>query len=366
MSSSASPQKRQTSEGSPASNKRAKVADINLDGIESQFSIDELNNSLNLPNIDSTVVSPSKIEASLLNGSSQVPSSSGSTPNPELLIDQTINQLQLPDLVQTTTPTGAWAANNKTDDKDELLQKPQAPADPDKLSDALLSAGVDLKAEEALLTSTVNNQLESTKVNNQPIILNTPFLDPRQLATFMNKEIRAHGLSEKNFFDDTGILELVTNACEEWMKNIVTNAVIISRHRRRSVKNRKRSEICKALRDISLKQKSQEDKREQKKKNFGLDNNDKEKEGTEEIQHKATNATVAMMAGGKKKKYSWMTGGSAGSGSKNSSGGSDSTIRFREAREEPGITVRDLLTGLEKKRIGVEKTLVKGYAKLKD
>lgn len=47
-------------------------------------------------------------------------------------------------------------------------------------------------------------------------------------------------------------------------------------------------------------------------------------------------------------------------------GAGDNGIRFREAREEPGIAVRDLLKSLETRRMGVDKTIVKGYAKLKD
>ncbi|ODQ61180.1 hypothetical protein WICANDRAFT_77827 [Wickerhamomyces anomalus NRRL Y-366-8] len=269
------------------------------------------------------------------------------------------------------------AANKNNKDTDENgLQKPSGTAeDPDKLSDALLSAGVDLKAEEALLTSTVNSlptkqNGEQTAANavQQPIIINTPFLDPRQVATFMSKVANANGI--KQSFDNevhSPILQLMTNACEEWMTNIVTNAVILSRHRRRSIRQRKRSEISKALREVAVQQKSQEDKRQQKRKNLGIDQEEQSKLGTEETQHKATNATVAMMTAGKKKKYSWMTGGGAGSGgSKASSGSVDGGIRFREAREEPGIAVRDLLSSLEKKRHGVEKVITKGYSKLKD
>ncbi|CAM9018461.1 unnamed protein product [Wickerhamomyces anomalus] len=268
-------------------------------------------------------------------------------------------------------------ANKNNKDTDENgLQKPSGTAeDPDKLSDALLSAGVDLKAEEALLTSTVNSlptkqngeQIAANAVQ-QPIIINTPFLDPRQVATFMSKVANANGI--KQSFDNevhSPILQLMTNACEEWMTNIVTNAVILSRHRRRSIRQRKRSEISKALREVAVQQKSQEDKRQQKRKNLGIDQEEQSKLGTEETQHKATNATVAMMTAGKKKKYSWMTGGGAGSGgSKASSGSVDGGIRFREAREEPGIAVRDLLSSLEKKRHGVEKVITKGYSKLKD
>jgi hypothetical protein len=46
---------------------------------------------------------------------------------------------------------------------------------------------------------------------------------------------------------------------------------------------------------------------------------------------------------------------------------SDNNIRLREAREEPGIALRDLLGALEeRRRIGVEKALAKGYTRLRN
>jgi hypothetical protein len=243
-------------------------------------------------------------------------------------------------------------------------QKDKPPVgDPDKLSDALVSAGVDLKAEEAYLNSTVNvhpsKSMAVERLQPQgPIIINTPFLDPRQLTWFMDKIISANGL--KPHYEDNTISNLMTYATEEWMKNVLTNAIILSRHRRRSIKNKKRSELNVAIRDLNVKAKIQEDRRQERKKMSGMDPSE-DKEATEEIQHKATNATVAMMTG-KKKKYDWMNSG--GGGSKSSTG--DVSTRFREAREEPGLVLRDLLNSLEKKRMGVEKTITKGYAKLKD
>lgn len=266
------------------------------------------------------------------------------------------------------------------------------PIDPEKLSDTLISAGVDLKAEEAFLKSTMNessggnanmnsstNQQSSTQRQKQPIVMSTPFLDPRQLAHFMNKIVSLNGIRQ-NFDNESQILELLTNATQEWMANIITNSIVVSRHRRRTAAtNRsKRSEISKALREIAIEEKKLEDKRIQKRKILGIDNDDNEKHGSDETLHKATNATVAMMTGGNKsKKYSWMTGGAGAGGlggasgssgnSKNSKSiGMEGGVRFREAREEPGIAVRDLLTALEKKRMGVENVIAKGYANLKD
>lgn len=300
------------------------------------------------------------------------------TPQPgQILTSNNSSSLQLPDLIPNSQPA---VINSNVEATQDDLQKPQAPADPDKLADALLSSGVDLKAEEALLAQ---GQLElpstissSHLYSNRSMIQLDPFLDQRNLETFINRIILANKLRTitANMEEEKQILELITCACEEWMKNILTSTTVISRHRRRATNklNKKRSEISKALRDLALKDKAQEDSRIERKKQLGLSNDDTEKEGSEEIQHKATNATVAMMTGGKKKKkYSWMTGGSgAGAGASSKSGGSsganDQTIRYREAREEQGIAVRDLLSSLEKVRMGVDKTLVKGYAKSKD
>lgn len=255
------------------------------------------------------------------------------------------------------------ALDDNEDDKG--LTKPTAPADPDKLSDALISAGIDVKAEEALLSE--RSAKSKTDPNlNKPIIKNTPFLDERQLAAFMHKVLQVNGFKNQNLESDPQLLQLMTYACEDWMKGIVTSAVVLSRHRRRAIKNnRKRSELSKALRDISVNQKAQEDRRQARKKDSGLDLDSKGQD-SDATQHIATNATVAMMTGKKSKKYSWMTGGSGGAGGSSAKTGSEGTIRFREAREESGIAVRDLLGALDGRRIGVEKAVVKGYAKLKD
>lgn len=399
-----SPQKRINDDNESNDPKRVKIADSSFSNVDS-FDI----NDLNLPKSTGgdSVSSPLKVDIPLTNTSSQ-PSVQPSQSTSAINTPSQFN-LELPDLsmnspsatnmnpspsigqdtlaLQQNNKTNANndnnnnnetnsvdnnANSNKGNDDNTELQKPPAPADPDKLSDALLSAGVDLKAEEALLNSTVNSLPKMDQVDQgsnvvqQQLILNTPFLDPRQLSGFMQKVANANGVKQ-SFDNESSILQLMTNACEEWMTNIVTNAVIISRHRRRSIKQRKRSEISKALRDLAMQQKTQEDKRQQKRKNLGIDQDEPGKLGTEETQHKATNATVAMMTAGKKKKYSWMTGGGAGAGgSKAASSSADGGVRFREAREEPGIAVRDLLSSLEKKRMGVEKVLTKGYSKLKD
>ena len=41
-------------------------------------------------------------------------------------------------------------------------------------------------------------------------------------------------------------------------------------------------------------------------------------------------------------------------------------IKYREAREEPGIVMRDLLLALENRRVGVNNVITKGYARIRD
>lgn len=416
--SSASPQKRPQSEEADQPSKRVKTEETQAvptvdDILEGEFDIDSLGIPGDLPAADDPLLNislPGSTNTSALNTPSltnieipelpsdpptianqqltspsgvQTPqpqpqtvvqgsqSSSATTPAPSTTVgtpapqSQSAAPLKLTN-TNTATPqqsTTQTPQNSNTNKAGEGAAPPKGPGDPEKLSDAILAAGVDLKAEEALLNSaSLPTKAPSTTdtTSNQPIIINTPFLDPRQAAAFMNKVVAAHGL-KANTESDASLVQLVTYASEEWMKNILTNAVVLSRHRRRAIKNKRRSELAVALRDLAVQNKTMEERRNDLKKNAGITGD--ETEGLEETQHKATNATVAMMTGGgKKKKYDWMSAGN--SGAKNSMG--DVSLRFREAREEPGIVVRDLLNSLEKKRIGVEKTLAKGYAKLKD
>ncbi|KAH3672358.1 hypothetical protein WICMUC_004330 [Wickerhamomyces mucosus] len=338
--SSSSPQKR-PSEQEESNNKKQKIEDT------SNIPLPEVSSSQQIPHI------PSEPPSSAVSSGSQLAVPPLITPS-----------LNFPDENRDSNLT----KEDDKDDDDKGLAKPTAPADPDKLSDALVSAGIDVKAEEALLNERSNKSKSNDPDSNKPIVKNTPFLDERQLAAYMNKVLQVNGFKQQTLESDTNLLQLVTYACEDWMKNLVTNAIVISRHRRRAIKNnRKRSETSKSLRDLSIQQKQLEDRRQARKKDSGIELEEGKKQDSDATQHIATNATVAMMTGKKSKKYSWMTGGS-NKNSNNSNGKSsgENAIRFREAREEPGIAVRDLLTSLEKKRIGVKKTLVKGYAKLKD
>ncbi|ODV94419.1 hypothetical protein PACTADRAFT_25432, partial [Pachysolen tannophilus NRRL Y-2460] len=251
--------------------------------------------------------------------------------------------------------------------------------DQEKLTDAVLAAGIDLKAEENLLAVSSNNANAphgSGISASKRSVRSEAFLNPRQLAAFMRKVAAESGL--KQIFDsEREILELISSASETYMSDIITNAVVYSRHRRRPITSKTshsstpRSDISKALREIATRQKEQEEKRVQKRIALGIDavEDKQEKAGAEETLHRAANATAAMMTSSKKKKYSWMTGASGSNNNApktNSAIASrgDSGIRFREAREEQAVVVKDLIAALENRNIGVDKTLTKAYNKL--
>ncbi|SCW01513.1 LAFE_0E01310g1_1 [Lachancea fermentati] len=249
--------------------------------------------------------------------------------------------------------------------------------DPDKLSDALLSAGVDIREEEALLSSTMNITKNNAQVSNNQIPSHPPLLHPLHVASFMKKVA-----NEQNFYQDFNktqdILGFMSAACEMFMRDIITNSLIISRHRRRSIKQNagRRSEASRALRDLALKQKDQEERRVKRRIQMGLEKEAAEaKMETEETLHRASNATANMMIAGTKKKYSWLTAGAknpnnslktVGKVSSDVAARGEIGIRYREAREEPGIVMRDLLNALENRRIGVNTALSKGYARIRD
>lgn len=277
-------------------------------------------------------------------------------------------------------------------------QAPQM-VDPDQLSDALLSAGVDLKEEESLLSSTLPSdayappsrpdayRFQSYGGNMVPGQVQSgqfqsgSFLDSRNLQMQVRKTSTEMGI--KYVFDrENELMSLISMSCQEWLRDLITSTVELSRHRRRS-RNNVHSDIARALRSIAMKDKETEDRRIATKVALGADQgggggggggggsgaggaDNKKGVVSEEVQHRAANATALMMTSGKKK-YSWLTGGSAGSTPNRPGGGrSDINIRLREAREEPGLVLRDLLAALEDRRFGNEKALIKGYAKMRD
>lgn len=248
-----------------------------------------------------------------------------------------------------------------------------SPVDPDKMADALYGTGVELREEEALLNRDSERRRPLNLGYNRQEVTTAPLINLAQALGYVKQGLLGVGLrlppgQDKEFADFLAI------ACEEWVTPILKDVVMYSRHRRRNIRNNNssRSEIAKALRDQSVKQKEVEEKRAHKKAQMGLDtqDGDKKKPKAEEISHRAANATAALMTSGRTKTYSWMTGGSGpakssgGGGNDTSNGGSGA--RFREARQEEVFSVRDLVRSLENRRRGVDKTLMKCYAKLKD
>lgn len=286
--------------------------------------------------------------------------------------------------------------------------------DPSKLNDALAAAGVDIQREEELLSSNYTrlplNPLQQQMIQRQRqgYGQSTPFLQPYHLAVFMNRVGRENGMVQ-NFMLDTEMLEFMSSACKDWISNLVTKTVTISRHRRRGipalassngpggagarqkvVPASQRSEVSKDLRELALRQKALEERRVEKRALLGLERNGEvapetgAKDGNDETLHRAANATAAMMTMNPgRKKYSWMTSGAAGGGAEDAKaaiGGKengakqsvlilargDNGLRFREIRTGNMITTKDLLSVLEDERMGVSKAIVKGYARLKD
>ncbi|KAK9466768.1 transcription initiation factor TFIID component TAF4 family-domain-containing protein [Lipomyces arxii] len=288
--------------------------------------------------------------------------------------------------------------------------------DPNDYSDALLSAGVNLREEEQLLslslpvrtqsfssrqtlTASGSSFLSATALEDQSLIQydsanddtffshrRTPFLDLRAVRHIITTQSN----ESKN---DAAVL--ISLACQEWLSNILTASIITSRYRRESaLRNTSTSissysDVAKALRQIAIKDKELEEKfqlaRSSLEIHTGSTLNDSTRvhDGeklphvTEEVMHRAANATAALMVSGGRKKYSWMTNSSGGGalaaqgspapGSvKKDLGASSHGIRIREAREEQGIVMRDLLSVLEGERIGVDKAITKGWTRVRD
>lgn len=246
------------------------------------------------------------------------------------------------------------------------------PVDPDQLSDALLSAGVDLKEEENLLSSTLqapdsarlDSRNGSISVYPQTKLVVTNLLDTKNLQNIVRKTSTEMGI--KHVYDkEQDISTLLSLSCEEWLSDIITDAIVLSRHRRKS-RNDVHSNLSRVLRNIAIKDKEREDQANARKAVLQPDSQaaqEDKKNTSEETQYRQANLTASMMTG--KKKYSWLTGSGPGNNPNRTDFRADSHIRFREAREEPGIALRDLLGALEEKRFGVEKAIIKGYARFK-
>ncbi|CAI5758007.1 unnamed protein product [Candida verbasci] len=287
--------------------------------------------------------------------------------------------------------------DNRANNNSSTTSQKQADQDTAKLNDALAAAGVDIQHEEELLfqqqlnrkTTSGDGVASLLKVSKPP-----SFLNNYHLAAFMGKVAKENGIHQ-NFLQDGELLELMSAACENWIANMATKTIILSKHRRRGIPNLNkkflgnlpRSEISKELKNLAQKQKDLEDKRVQKRIALGLekgsaDDDDNNRAGAEETLHRAANATAAMMASNPKKKYSWMTSSAGGDtgGAKNGNSGDkdkgkqspiisirgDNGLRFREIRSTNAVVLKDLLSAIEGEKKGVKNAIIKGYAKLKD
>lgn len=250
-------------------------------------------------------------------------------------------------------------------------------SDPNKMSDVLFSAGVDIREEEALLNSSVNASKSHLQPTDVKILPHPPFLHPDQVNQFMKKVCKEQNFSQ-NFAKNPEILRMMSSACESYMRDVITNSLIISRHRRKAVKinSGRRSETSIALKSIAVNQKKEEERRVKKRIALGLEKEDLEnKMDSEETLHRASNVTAGLRAGSKKQ-YGWLTsstskptslgGLSSGKVASAVAARGDTGLRFREAREEPGIVMRDLLYALENRRNGVHNVISKGYARIRD
>lgn len=237
--------------------------------------------------------------------------------------------------------------------------RPPKQDNPEELADAVAAAGVNLRAEEEAMNGGMGLGVSKMRGNGNQ------FLRPQQLAWFMTRTMEQQGMPAMEF--DVELINLISAACENYMSAIVSDSVVMSRHRRVGVRTKKKamqnskSEVSKALKEIAVKQKLHEEKRVKRRVVLGLEEDKKDEQKEEQTQ---TNMTASlMMSGSTKKRYSWMQ--TASSNSALSSRG-DNGIRYREAREEPGIVMRDLLSAIDGRRRGVISAKVKGYAKLHD
>ncbi|RLV94543.1 Transcription initiation factor TFIID subunit 4 [Spathaspora sp. JA1] len=295
-------------------------------------------------------------------------------------------------------------------------EKPLDNTDPSKLNDAIAAAGVDIQQEEELLFQQQLNRNTDVSKDLKQIIKTSQapaFLNNYHLAAFLNKVAKENGIHQ-NFLQDGDMLELVSGACENWLSRIATKTIMLSRHRRRGIPANTtatggkrshhhhhggsntipRSDASRELRNLAIKQKELEEKRVSKRILLGLErsandpNGDADgkaggesKAGAEETLHRATNETVNFMTGRVKKKYSWMNSGAEAGGSDLGKSGTDKDggkispiisirgdngLRFREIRSGNSIVMKDILGALEDERRGVDKAIIKGYAKLKD
>lgn len=308
-------------------------------------------------------------------------------PSTPLALPNQDNKKQQP----STTTSNTTTNGKKNDNAKGGSSSNKNQTDPNKMQDVLISAGVDIREEEALLTGSItasrsqakaNTNNSNSASNNTVTPPHLPFLHPDQVSKFMKNVSKEHHFNAnylKNLGKNNGeVLDMISTSCETYMKDILTNALIISRHRRRGVQlnTGRRSEVSMALKSMAQLQKKEEERRLKKRIALGLEKEDLEnKIDSEETLHRASNVTAGLRAGSKKQ-YGWLTASvakpttatikSAGKIANEIAARGESGLRFREAREEPGIVMRDLLFALENRRNGVQHIITKGYSRIRD
>ncbi|KAL6942458.1 hypothetical protein ACO0QE_003633 [Hanseniaspora vineae] len=289
------------------------------------------------------------------------------------------------------------------------------PAATSKTGGALMLAGIDVNEEEALLNEQnkkggKNNSTANPKQANKAASIvkpptKTPFLHPVHVAKHLARVIEEEKILKTRDnvpFDyaksKPEILAQLSTACELYMRDLITTALVASRHRRKTATKAnslqggssaqgQRSGVSKALRKIAQEEKKLEERRLLMRQSTGLEEkNTVQVKATnpEDNMAKASNATASLMTGGKKK-YSWLTQ-SKKSSSSGFAGSNTATevvngpvataiksrgemgIKYREPREEPGIVMRDFLRALENRRVNpsIDAVVTKGYSRIRD
>ncbi|TGZ83315.1 hypothetical protein EX30DRAFT_304589, partial [Ascodesmis nigricans] len=165
---------------------------------------------------------------------------------------------QEPDIMSNSmTPPAQQQQQQQQQQQLNSMPPPTTPAskptDPNDLADALTSAGIDLKAEEAQLASFVPGGPRSQEEIYQQAMrqqaehrshhLNNPFLNPRAVNQILLKKTTSDHCQPFNVIEPNGaislagqgadIMTLLSLASRERMRDLLTRAVALAKARRR-------------------------------------------------------------------------------------------------------------------------------------
>ncbi|OLL24682.1 Transcription initiation factor TFIID subunit 4 [Neolecta irregularis DAH-3] len=210
--------------------------------------------------------------------------------------------------------------------------------------DALHSAGVDVRAEELNLTSSLHLSQSSSYIDRSR---HSDFLNHQPLALNIDKVIAQHGL--RSFESDVPVL--LALGLQDRLRKLLVQMILLEKHRTlpvavqsdwvgdtlRKLEERDRSWISKQTPAASA-------------------STDREKGGkniSETALHRQANVTALQATGGQKK-YSWMTsGGSGGGANAISTPQRRKKVEIKEYKEETGqVTIKDALMTMEMDREG--------------